>query len=390
MRRIRVAHIITRLCKGGAQENTFHTVRLANRDRFDVDLISGPTSGVEGSIEDAIIAAGIPILREPDLVREPSLLRDARAYRALLRRFREARYDIVHTHTSKAGLLARLAARRAGVPLLVHTPHGNVFHGYFSRPVTRFFIALERYAAKRTNAIIELTAGGVEEHLEQGIGRREQFRVIFSGVDFAPFDAAPAQREAMRGALGYAPDEILIGGVGRLEPVKGFSYFVVAAGAIARELPQARFLLVGAGSQEQALRDAAAPLGSKFRFLGLRDDVPPIMAALDVLVVPSLNEGMGRVLLEAGAAQVPVVASRVGGIPDLLCDNETGLLVPPRDAAAIADAVLRLARDPERSEAMGRAARENAVPHYSLETMVRRIEALYEELLDGKHLDRRG
>lgn len=390
MRRIRVAHIITRLCKGGAQENTFHTVRLANQDRFEADLISGPASGAEGSIEDAIAAAGVPILREPDLVRDPSLLRDARAYWALVRRFREARYDIVHTHTSKAGLIGRVAARRAGVPIVVHTPHGNVFHGYFSKPVTRFFIELERYAAKRTDAIIELTAGGVEEHLEQRIGRREQFRVIHSGVDFSPFAAARAEREATRASLGIAPGEILIGGVGRLEPVKGFSYFVAAAGAIARELPEARFLLVGAGSQEQALRDAAAPLGSKFRFAGLRDDVPPIMAALDVLVVPSVNEGMGRVLLEAGAAETPVVASRVGGIPDLVRDGETGVLVAPRDAGAITAAVLQLARAPERRRAMGMAARERIVPHYSLETMVRRIEALYEELLDGKDLDRRG
>lgn len=372
MRRIRIAHIITRLCKGGAQENTFHTVRLANPDRFEVDLISGPTSGVEGSIEDAIVEAGVPILREPDLVRDPSLLCDARAYWSLVRRFRDARYDIVHTHTSKAGLIGRVAARRAGVPIVVHTPHGNVFHGYFSKPVTRFFIELERYAAKRTDAIIELTAGGVEEHLEQGIGRRGQFRVIHSGVDFAPFDAARTEREATRASLGIAPREILIGGVGRLEPVKGFSYFVAAAGAIARELPEARFLLVGAGSQEQALRDAAAPLGPKFRFPGLRDDVPPIMAALDVLVVPSVNEGMGRVLLEAGAAETPVVASRVGGIPDLVRDGETGVLVAPRDADAITAAVLLLARAPERRRAMGVAARESVVPHYSLETMLRR------------------
>ena len=390
MSRIRVAHIITRLCQGGAQENTFHSVRLANRERFEADLISGPTSGAEGSIEDAVAAAGIPILREPDLVREPSPLRDMRAYRAIVRRFREGNYDIVHTHTSKAGLIGRLAARRAGVPVVVHTPHGNIFHGYFSKPVTRLFIGLERFAARRTDAIAELTAGGVEEHLEQGIGRREQFRVIHSGVDFSPFEGARAQREATRAMLGYAPDEILIGGVGRLEPVKGFPYFVAAAEVIAREVAEARFLLAGAGSQEQALREAAAPLGPKFRFLGLRNDIPLLMAAYDVLIVPSVNEGMGRVLLEAGAAETPVVASRVGGIPDLVRDGETGVLVPPRDVEAIAGAAIRLAREPERRRALGRAARANVVPAYSLETMVRRIEALYEELLDGKDLERRG
>jgi glycosyltransferase involved in cell wall biosynthesis len=396
MPKIRVAHIITRLCKGGAQENTFHTVRLHNRDRFEVDLIAGHARGPEGSIEEAVRAAGIEIQREPWLVRNPAPLRDLLTLQRLTERLRQGRYDIVHTHTSKAGWLGRIAAHRAGVPLVVHTPHGNIFDGYFPAPVTRAFVWMERHAARRTHRIIELTPGGIEEHLAEGIGQREQYRVIFSGIDVSPYTEAIANRAATRAALlsvvAGSPDPatcpteglLLIGAVGRLEPVKGFTHFIEAAQRVAAELPQARFILAGDGSQRATLERQAAPLGARFQFLGLRHDIPSLMAAFDILVVPSLNEGMGRVLLEAGAAGTPAVASRVGGIPDVVDDGETGLLVPPKDAGALADAVLELAAQPERRRLMGDTARAKVVPAYSLEEMVRQIEALYEELLDEK------
>ncbi len=385
-KKIRVAHIITRLCKGGAQENTFHTVRLANRDRFEVDLISGPTWGKEGSIETAVREAGLAILREPLLLRSPALMADFFTLHHLTRRLRKGRYDIVHTHTSKAGFLGRLAAERAGVPVVVHTPHGNIFHGYFSRPWTQLFIWMERHAARRTDRIIELTPGGVEEYLEEGIGQREQYAVIFSGIDVNPFKDAIAHREVMRQELGLNNDDILVGGVGRLEPVKGFTYFVEAAQRIAQAEPKVKFILVGQGREEKLLRRLAAPLGERFLFAGLRTDVPRYMAAMDILVVPSVNEGMGRVVLEAGAAGVPVVATRVGGLPDIVDEEETGVLVPPRNAAALAEAVLALTNAPERRHMMGATAQAKVVPYYSLESMVQQIEALYEELLHEKGL----
>ncbi len=390
MSRIRIAHIITRLCKGGAQENTFHTVRLADRDRFEVSLISGPTSGAEGSIEDRVASTGIEVLREATLVRPVSPARDALALAGLVRKLRRGRYHLVHTHTSKAGILGRLAARIAGVPILVHTPHGNIFDGYFSPWKTRLFIAAERRAARWTDRTIELTPGGIEEHLGQGIGRREQFVSIFSGIDLKPYDEARARRAATREALGIRPDQFVVGAVGRLEPVKGFTYFMVAAANIAERAPQACFVHAGDGSEAGALRSQAGGLNGRVKFLGLRDDVPALMAAFDVLVVPSLNEGMGRVILEAGAAGTPVIATRVGGIPEVVREGETGLLVPPRDASSIAGAVLSLAEDPARAAAMGQAARRFVAPKFSLENMVMRIETLYEELLQEKHIDGRG
>lgn len=387
MKRYRVGHVITRLCQGGAQENTFHTVRLANRERFEVDLISGPTEGSEGSIEPQIEQAGIDILRVPHLVRPVAPLDDWRALDELTGLFRERNYHIVHTHTSKAGLLGRIAARRAGVPAVVHTPHGHVFNGYFASPVTRAFIACERYAAKRTDRLIALTQRGLEEHLAKGVGTPDQWTVIFSGVDFSPFKEARLRRRAARRALGVESDDVLIGGVGRLEHVKGFTYFVKAAKAVAEVLPRARFVHAGDGALAPALHEEARPLGSRFAFLGLRNDIPDIMAALDLFVLPSLNEGMGRVLLEAAAAGVPAVATYVGGVPEVVQDGQTGFLVPPAEAGAIAEKVILLARNSKLRERMGRRARERVVPHYGLEKMVERIEALYEALIDGKRID---
>lgn len=387
MKRIRVAHVITRLCKGGAQENTFHTVRLANADRFEVDLISGPTFGEEGSIEDAVRDAGIEILREPNLLRRVAPLRDTRALRNLARLFAEKRYDIVHTHTSKAGYVGRLAAARAGSPIIVHTPHGNIFDGYFSGLLTQAFIWMERHAAGKSDCIIELTPGGVEESLARKIGIREKYRVIFSGIDCSPYETAAARRAATREALGVGPGEFLVGGIGRLEPIKGFTYFVAAAKAVAERVPGARFVLIGQGALGEALRAQAAPLGGRFRFLGLREDVPDLAAAMDVLVVPSLNEGMGRVILEAGAAGTPVVASAVGGIPEVVEDSRTGVLVPAKSPESIAEAVAALLEEPARLEGMGRAARAFVVPAFGLDEMVVRIESLYEELIEEKSLD---
>lgn len=381
-----MAHVITRLCKGGAQENTFQSVRLADTRRFDAELISGPTAGAEGSIEGAVAAAGINVLRVPDLVREPAPLKDLGAMRRLTRLFRERRYDIVHTHTSKAGFLGRLAARRAGVPVIVHTPHGNVFDGYFSPVSTRLFAAMERRAARWCDRIIELTPGGVDEHLQRNIGRPEQFRVIFSGIDLEPFAGARARREETRRALGAGPADLLVGGVGRLEPVKGFTYFVDAARRVLEAVPEARFVLAGQGSLDAQLREQAGPLDGRFQFLGLRNDVPDVMAALDVFVLPSLNEGMGRVLLEAGAAGVARVAARVGGVPDIVRHGETGLLVPPRDAEAVAQAVVALAHDPARRKRLGEAARAHVVPEFGLDRMVMRIEALYEDVIREKRI----
>ncbi|MCL4695212.1 MAG: glycosyltransferase family 4 protein, partial [Candidatus Hydrogenedentes bacterium] len=243
-----------------------------------------------------------------------------------------------------------------------------------------------RQAARKTDRLIALTHRGIEEHLQRGVGRPEQWEAIFSGIDLSPYAQAVERRASTRETLGIKMDEFVIGAVGRLEPVKGFAYFVEAARAIAGSVPESRFILVGDGSLADSLRAQAADLGERFQFLGLRHDVPDLMAAFDLCVVPSLNEGMGRVVLEAGAAGAPVVASRVGGIPEIVRDGDTGILVPPQRAGAIVEAVLRLHGDPALRWQMSEAAR-SVTAAYGLESMVRRIEDLYERLIEEKGLD---
>ncbi len=381
MKRLRVAHVITRLCQGGAQENTLNTVLLHDRARYEPELITGVVEPGEASIEFKAEEAGVTVLRIPDLMRAVAPLHDWRALRELTRLFRERRYDIVHTHTSKAGYVGRLAAARAGVPVVVHTPHGHVFDGYFSKPVTRLFIALERHAARKTDRIIALTPRGIEEHLAEGIGRREQYAAIFSGIDLRPFAHHDALRAGTRTAAGYTDADFIVGCAGRLEPVKGFSLAIEAARRVCAECSNVRFLLAGAGPLEPELRAMAAPLGDRFQFVGFQHDVARFMAGLDLFVLPSLNEGMGRVLLECGAAGVAAVATRVGGVPDIVVDGETGLLVPPRAPDALAAAILTLVRDPARARRMGQAARARIVPAYGIEEMVRKIQALYEDVV---------
>jgi glycosyltransferase involved in cell wall biosynthesis len=375
------------LCRGGAQENTFHTVRLADSERFEVDLISGPTEGAEGSLEPVVENAGVSIIRVPNLVRRPSPLQDYLAYRQLVKLFRERKYDIVHTHTSKAGYLGRMAAARAGAPIIVHTPHGHIFFGYFGGLMTRFFVALERQAARHTDLLIALTQTGLGEHLARGIGEPQEWRAIASGIDLDLFENVRVNREKIRSALGINTGSLLIGTVGRLEPIKGIAYFVDAARSIAEKIPNSEFIVIGDGAERAVLERAAGFLGGRIRFLGLRSDVPELMAALDIMVLPSLNEGMGRVLVEAAAAGTPVVASRVGGVPEVVRDGETGILVAPGDASAIADAVTVLCSDTEKRERFGNTAHELVAPKYGLKSMVASIENEYTRLVKENRLD---
>lgn len=387
MRKIRVAHIITRLCKGDAQENTFHTVRLHNRDRYEVDLISGTNTGEEGNLEPEAEAEGIEIIREPNLLREVDPAGDFRALRGLTRRLKQNHYDIVHTHTSKAGFIGRLAAHYAKVPVVIHTPHGNIFDGYFSPLKTLVYTILERRAAKWADRIIELTDGGIEEYLAQGIGTPDLYTTIFSGIDLAPYETRDTDCARIRQELGATDDTLLIGGVGCLEPIKGFAYFIEAAAKLVNKHPHIQFVHAGTGALETKFKEFAEPLGDRFHFLGLRNDIPALMAALDLLVVPSVNEGMGRVVLEAGAAGTPAIASDVGGLPEVVLDGKTGLIVPPKDPTAISEAIEVLIDNPDWLTQYGAAAREFVVPDFSLENMVKHIEELYEVLILEKNLD---
>jgi glycosyltransferase involved in cell wall biosynthesis len=406
-------HIITRMVKGGAQENTLATAIGLHGHGWESTLVTGPALGSEGSLEPECLAAAVRMLRVRELIREVSPAQDATALYRLVALVRRERPHIVHTHTSKAGILGRQAARWAGVPVVVHTPHGHLFHSYEGRLKTALFIRLERSFAAWTDRLVALTDTERREHLEFRIGRDDQWRTIHSGVDFSSFEANRGQRYSVRASLGIPKEAVVLGTVGRLVPVKGHQYLIDALARLAADRSPLCLLLVGDGPLREALVTRARSLGLAVRIhppaaagealergpavpapaaratvhmLGLRSDVPRLLSAMDLFVLPSLNEGMGRVLVEAMAMELPCVASRVSGVPDVVEEGRTGLLVPPRDAAALARAIGSLLDDRQTARAMGRRGRQTVLPAFGLERMIDRLESLYRELLEERGL----
>ncbi len=383
---IKVLHIITRLDRGGSSENTLLTAVGLRERGYEVVVVAGPGTGHRAPTERKAHSCGVEIKGLAELVREISPLKDIFAFIKLFFLIRRGRYQIVHTHSSKGGILGRWAAWLAGAPIIIHTPHGHVFYGYFGPLLSRVFLWLEWASARMTRKIISLTDLERDEHVRFGVGRREQFVTIASGVELGRFTSV-GQEEALRAKeeLALPSHAPLIGSVGRLEPIKGYRYFLEAAALVLRSYPEAYFLLAGDGRERSELSDRAQALGigERFCLLGWRDDVPSLLKAMDLFVIPSLNEGMGRSAVEAMAAGLPVVASRVGSLPEVVAHGDTGLLVPPADPEALASAILSLLKDPRGRRAMGERARA-AVDPYSVEIMVERIEALYRELLREK------
>lgn len=379
---IRVLHVITRLIVGGAQENTLLTVAHLDRKRYRITLASGLVTGPEGSLEDQI-PPDIAFERIPELVRNPDPLKDVSALRRLYVLMRRGRYHIVHTHTTKAGLLGRIAARLARVPVVVHTPHGHAFHGYLNAPGSHALRWVERWLARWTDRIICLTETERQDHLDVRAAPREKFEVIHSGVDIERFrQARHSSGREMRRSFGLPEDAPLVGCVARLVPVKGVQHLLEAVPLIRAAVPRATVVFVGDGPLRADLERRAASLGldGAVSFLGLQRDVARIIALCDVVVLPSLNEGMGRVAVEAFAAGRPVIGSRVSGLQDMVADGETGFLVPPADVESLARAIIRCLMDPLLAEAMGRRAGDE-VERFGVRPMVAKIDDLYTRLM---------
>jgi glycosyltransferase involved in cell wall biosynthesis len=372
-----VLHIITRLDPGGSSENTLITVAGLDRSRYRPSLMTGP------SVE------RVDALLVPHLGRKIHPLNDLLAFGEIYRKIRHGRYTIVHTHSSKAGILGRWAAWLAGVPIIVHTPHGHVFYGYYGRVLSHLFILLERLTARITDKIITLTTQGIREHVERRIAPREKFISIHSGVDLARYSGPRPEPIITRKQLGLSPDWPVVGSVGRFEPVKGYDTLLEAAALLRARQPKAQFLLAGEGEEEARLKRLAKELGIEDRvlFLGWQKEIPEILSALDLFVLPSRNEGMGRTLVEAMAMGKPIVATRVGGVPEVLGEGEVGLLVPPDDPVQLSQAIEQLLTDTELAKKLGAAGVRRA-PVYSAERMVTEIESLYQTLLLEKGLTR--
>lgn len=383
--RVRVLHAITRLDLGGSAENTLLTVAGLRPERFTTTLAVGVTQGERSPTEAVARERGVEFVDLPHLVREVRPWQDLRAAYSLWRLCRRGRYAIVHTHTSKAGLLGRLAAYLARVPVIVHTPHGHVFYGYYGAGVTRLFIWLERLAGHWCDCVVALTEEDAADHVRFGVAPRDRFRVIHSGVDFSRLDACPVSAPEARSMLGLPSSGAIIATLGRLAAVKGQADLVTAFAAARRAGADAHLVIYGEGEERQHLVDLATGLGVADRVIlpGWQRDIGLALRAVDVFALPSHNEGMGKALVEAMYSGLPCVATAVGGVPELIRHGEDGLLVPPRQPHELAGALLELLGDDQRRRALGAAARRRALS-YSAEAMVDKIEDLYGELLSMK------
>ena len=380
---MRVTHIITRLVVGGAQENTLATINgLRQKTGVEISLISGPTTGPEGSLEAEArkifqvtrhSSLVTPFIIIPELVRPVHPLKDFRALHRLEKILRAQKPDLVHTHSGKAGILGRLAAKRAGVPVIIHHIHGPSFGNFQGALANCIFTAAEKRAAKVTDHFFCSAAAMTKLYLAAGIGKPEMFTRIFSGFDLEPFLNATNDL-ALRQQLGLDENHFVIGKVGRLFRLKGHADLVTAFAKMLPQVPRARLLFVGDGALRGEIENQIRALGldGKVIFTGL---VPPVEVAryvgiMDCLAHLSYREALSRALPQALAAGKPVVAYDFDGANEVCLENQTGFIVRTSDTDNAAQRLLQLANDPALREQFGRAGRTFVKDNFSIKKMV--------------------
>lgn len=381
---MRVTHVITRLIVGGAQENTIASVLgLRRKPGLTVDLVSGPTTGSEGSLEDRFEADPTALSVIPGLVRPIHPWMDWRGYRELCAHFRRVRPAIVHTHSGKAGILGRWAARTTRVPVVIHSIHGPSFGRFQGRLANAMFRSAERLAGRWTTHFVVVANAMRDQYLDAGIGSPSQYTRIFSGFPLDPF--LNARRDPrLSHELGLGPQDIVVGMVARLFELKGHDDLFDAVPELLRTCPRLKFLLVGDGPWRSRLEERARQpaLAGKVRFAGLvpPERVPEYLAQMDMLVHLSRREGLARVLPQALATGVPIVAADCDGASEVCLHGKTGFLVRPSDPQDLVDSVRQLESSQELRVRLGEAGRRFVRERFSVEQLVDAQFDLYRRL----------
>ena len=391
---MKIVHIITRLILGGAQENTLLTVEgLHHAYHDDVTLITGPAEGPEGDLFGRAKALGLKVEVMPELIRAVRPATDWKAYRLLRKSIRGLRPEVVHTHSSKAGILGRAAAWDERVSAVVHTIHGLPFGPSERALKNRLYIGLERWAAKRCHAIVSVCDAMTEQALAAKVGRPEIYRTVYSGMDVDSFLNPPRSREDVRRELGLKDDDVAFGTVARLFERKGHDDILASAPEVLKANPKVRFVFIGDGILRDKLIEETERLGVRnaFHFVGLvpPGKIPELLNAVDAVVHPSLREGLARVLPQALLVGRPVISYDVDGAREVVLP-ETGFLLKPRDIPALTAAILTLAANPTMRDAMGREGRRRFADQFRAETMTRELRSLYAEVLAGGFAGRLG
>lgn len=390
--RIRVMRIISRMNVGGP---SIHVVLLnagLDPERYDTLLVSGSEGVTEGSLRDLATDRELRLAAIPELGREIAFRSDLTTLVKLYRLMRRERPHVVHTHMAKAGFVGRVAARLAGVPVILHTFHGHVFHGYFSPRKTRLFLGMERLGARLSTRLITISPRLREEIAGFGVANAEKIEVIPLGFELDAFANQPRRTGDFRRSLDIPESAKLVGAVGRLVPIKNLPLLLEAVALARREEPDLHVVLVGDGELRADLETRAKSLGiaGQTRFAGWRRDLPSVYADLDAVVISSDNEGTPASLIEAMATGCPVAATRVGGVPDLIADGETGRLTPSGNPEALAAALLALFREREQTTGMAEKARQRVLDRHQATRLVDDVDRLYQRLLAEAGLVRHG
>jgi glycosyltransferase involved in cell wall biosynthesis len=384
---MKIVHVITRLIVGGAQENTLLSCEGQHDLGHDVTLVTGPALGPEGSLMDRAAGHGYRVETLDAMRRAILPAKDYRTYRALVRRFRELRPDVVHTHSSKAGIIGRRAARAAGVPAVVHTIHGLAFTASTSRAVNAAYRWLERRAAPVTSRIVCVADAMRDQSLAARIGSPGQYVTVYSGMETAPFINPPVSRDEVRRSYGVAPDEVVVGTIARLFHLKGHDDLLDLAPELCARFPRMKFMWVGDGLLRPQFEARIRALGLTERFVltGLvpPSQIPQLCGAMDVLVHPSRREGLARALAQGGLARTPVVTYDIDGNREGLLDGRSGFVLPPFDKRKLAEALAKLLEDADLRRRMGEAGRAFALARFDAKVMVDALERVYREALSA-------
>lgn len=385
---MRILHIITRLIVGGAQQNTVLCCEDQVSHGHEVWLAHGPIYGPEGSMRDAAEAGGAELIEVRAMRRAVMPGHDYWCYRALRKVIGRVKPEVVHTHSSKAGIVGRAAAWAEGVPAVVHTVHGLPFHERQPWYVHRGYVALERWAARRCHHLIAITPAMAQAFVAEGIAPAQRFTVIPSGVVLDDWQHHPLQRGHVRRELGMDPDAPLIALVARLDPLKGHDDLIDVLPQLIGALPGLRVLFIGDGWNRKALelRLAREGLGGHVIMTGLvpQPQVARLLSACDVKVLPSYQEGQSRTLVEALLCGCAVVGYDVGGIGAIIEDGVTGRLVPVGDRTRLAEAIAWMIDHPQERARLVRQGQARVREHFDARMMVDRVMDVYIDVLAGR------
>jgi glycosyltransferase involved in cell wall biosynthesis len=382
---IKVVHIITKLELGGAQENTLYTVGHLDPKKFAPELITG-NEGI--LIEDAMKIPNIKLTLVPDLIRELRPVKDLKAlikiYLVLKKKVKSknGKPIIVHTHSSKAGILGRWAAKLAGVRIIIHSIHGFSFHDYQKSFIKLLYIFLERITSFLTHKFITVSLSDMKKGLKHKIFSQDKVILIRSGIEIFKYQKQEKSPSEIYKELGLNPDFPLVGMIACLKPQKSPLDYVDVAFKVCQEIPETQFILAGDGELRKKMENKIKKLNleKNFRLLGWRRDIPDLLSVLDVFVLTSLFEGLPKVFPQAMAAGVPVVATKVDGAPEAIKEGINGFLFEPHDIKCMSEKVIYLLKNPKISRKIGEKNKDSVL-EFDIESMVKAQEDLYIGLL---------